>query len=366
MIQYNLQLFAKDGPGGAKTEPASQKKLDDARKEGQVAKSKELVSALSLLAFFIVLKVYVGMMGEKLMGIFTSVYNLIPKIVADTNFSYNLLIAAVEQEIVDIIIIILPIVLVGFVVAFVSNVFQFRWQITSKPLMPKLSKLSPLSGFKRIFSTKQLVELLKSIAMMLVIGYMVYATLKSKYELLLTLYDRTLMQAALLTGEIIIDLGIKISAVFLIVGAADFFYQKYKFSQDMKMTKQEVKDEYKQSEGDPQIKGQIKRRMQEASRRRMMQAVPEADVVITNPTHFAVALKYEANSGRAPIVVAKGADYLAQQIKEKAKEFHVEIVENKPLARLLYNNVDIDCEIPQELYQAVAEVLAYVYALKNH
>ena len=133
----------------------------------------------------------------------------------------------------------------------------------------------------------------------------------------------------------------------------------------MMMTKQEIKEEYKNSEGDPQVKSQIKRKMQEASRRRMMQALPEADVVITNPTHFAVALKYEANSGKAPMVIAKGADYLAFQIRDKAKEYKIEIVENKPLARLLYNNVEIGTEIPAELYQAVAEVLAFVYTLKN-
>jgi len=161
------------------------------------------------------------------------------------------------------------------------------------------------------------------------------------------------------------DIGIKISIIFLIIGFADLFYQRHKFKNDMMMSKQEIKDEFKSSEGDPQIKSQIKRKMQEASRRRMMQALPEADVVITNPTHFAVALKYEANSGKAPVVLAKGADYLALQIKEKAKEYEIEIVENKPLARLLYNNVDIGAEIPNELYQAVAEVLAFVFTLKN-
>ena len=148
------------------------------------------------------------------------------------------------------------------------------------------------------------------------------------------------------------------------IGLADFIYQKHKFNEDMKMTKQEVKDEYKNTEGDPQIKGRQRRKMQEVSQKRMMQDVPKADVVITNPTHFAVALKYEAKVSSAPVVLAKGEDYLAQKIKEVARENKIEIVENKPLARMLYHNVDVGAEIPPELYQAVAEVLAAVYKAK--
>ena len=174
-----------------------------------------------------------------------------------------------------------------------------------------------------------------------------------------------MVSAVIVVGEVVIDLGMKIAFWFLIIAVVDYFYQKYKFSQDMKMTKQEVKDEYKNSEGDPQIKGKIKAKMREASQRRMMQALPEADVVITNPTHLAVALKYDKEKSSAPIVIAKGADYVAQKIKEIAKEHNIEIVENKPLARMLYYNVDLDREIPPELYQAVAEILAYVYGLKE-
>ena len=166
-------------------------------------------------------------------------------------------------------------------------------------------------------------------------------------------------------GTLIINTGIKISIVYLVIGLADFIYQKHKFNEDMKMTKQEVKDEYKNTEGDPQIKGRQRRKMQEVSQKRMMQDVPKADVVITDPTHFAVALKYEAKVSSAPVVLAKGEDYLAQKIKEVARENKIEIVENKPLARMLYHNVDVGAEIPPELYQAVAEVLAAVYKAKN-
>ena len=196
--------------------------------------------------------------------------------------------------------------------------------------------------------------------MMLVIGIMSYVTIKDKVNILLTFYDISLNAALETVGDIIVDLGIKISAVFLIIGFVDLIYQKFKFKNDNMMTKQEIKDEYKNTEGDPQVKGQIRRKMAEISRRRMMEQLPEADVVITNPTHFAVALKYEPDSGKAPVVIAKGADYLAFQIKDKARECNIEIVENKPLARMLYHNVDIGMEIPPELYQVVAEILAKI------
>ncbi len=364
---YNLQFFAKDGPGGEKTEPASQKKLDEARKEGQVAKSKELVSAVSLMAFFLVLKYYAGTLGNGFLKCFRESYRLIQTLIADRRVApnNNLLLVSLNDRIVDMLLLLLPILAIMFIIGFVTNAVQFKWKVTSKPMSPKLSKISPLSGFKRLFSVRQVIELLKSIAMLAVIGYVVYDTIMEQYHLLFTLYDISVLEAVQLTGQVIIDLGIKISEIFLIIGVADFFYQKHKFKEDMKMTKQETKDEYKQVEGDPQIKGQIRRKMQEASRRRMMQQLPEADVVITNPTHFAVAIKYDSNVSRAPVVIAKGADYLAFQIKDKAKEYKIEIVENKPLARLLYNNVEIGAEIPPELYQAVAEVLAFVYSLHH-
>lgn len=179
------------------------------------------------------------------------------------------------------------------------------------------------------------------------------------------IYDMSINQSILLMYDIIMELGVKICILFCLVAAADLLFQRWKFKQDIKMTKQEVKDEYKNSEGDPKVKSKQKQKMMEAARRRMMSAIPEADVVITNPTHFAVALSYKSGQGQAPVVVAKGADFLAGRIKEIAKESHVEIVENKPLARMLYYNVDLGAEIPPELYQAVAEVLAYVYQLQN-
>lgn len=361
-IEYNLQFFAKDGPGGEKTEPATSKKLNDTRKQGQVAKSKDLIMAASLMSLFIIIKVYVVTMGEKLMRAFKEFYTTFEVQINDSGSGYpmTLAVSSIRKAFTDLIVITFPIFIVAAVIAVVGNMLQQSWMVTTEPMKPKFSKLSPINGFKRIFSVRQLFELLKSIAMMIVIGIIVFVTIKDKANLLLTFYNITLYQALGAIGGIIVDLGIKVSAVFLVIGFVDLFYQKFKFRQDTMMTKQEIKDEFKNTEGDPQIKGQIRRKMQEISRRRMMQQLPEADVVITNPTHFAVALKYEPNSGMAPIVIAKGADYLAFQIKDKAREYHIEIVENKPLARILYANVDIGMEIPPELYQAVAEILAMV------
>jgi flagellar biosynthetic protein FlhB len=271
----------------------------------------------------------------------------------------------VRQVLLKILTMIAPILAVGFLIAFLSDVIQVGWKPTSKPMQPKLSKLNPASGIKKIFSVNSLVELVKSIAKIGLIAYISYGFIVKKLTILFNLYDMTLMEGIQTAADLVISLGIRISAVYMIIAAADFAYQKIKFAKDMRMTKQEIKDEYKQSEGDPQIKGKIKQRMQEASRRRMMQSLPQADVVITNPTHFAVAVKYDAKVADAPIVIAKGEDYMAAKIKEAARSYDIEIVENKPLARMLYANVDVGQAIPPELYQAVAEVLAYVYHLKG-
>ncbi|MBS7330105.1 MAG: flagellar biosynthesis protein FlhB [Lachnospiraceae bacterium] len=362
-LPLNLQFFAKDGPGGEKTEEPTAKKLEDARKEGQVAKSKEIANGLGLLALFLLLKIMVGSIGTSFLESFSMVYNRIPVICklnggASPMGDISVLLRTVMLR---LLIILLPVLLIGFAVAFVSDLFQVKWRPTSKPLQPKFSKLNPLNGIKKIFSAQSLVELVKSVAKILLIALVTYSYIKKKSGLLYALYDMSMMQAVNLIGETVIELGIRISAIYMIIAGADFMYQKYKFKNDMKMTKQEVKEEYKNAEGDPEIKGKIKARMREASQRRMMQAIPKADVVITNPTHYAVAIRYDTEVAPAPIVVAKGSDYLAQKIKQIARENNVEIVEDKPLARMLFANVDVDKQIPPELYQAVAEILAMVY-----
>jgi flagellar biosynthetic protein FlhB len=367
ILEYNLQFFGSDGPGGEKTEEPTSKRKSDTRKDGKVPKSKELSNGVELIALFLILKFWVGRMGENFMKLFGEIYEKMP---AYTTYwegnivrkDYSVLINNILLELLKQL---LPFFIVGLVIAVGINMMQFKFQITTKPLKPKFSKLNPLSGVKRLFSMSKIVELLKSIVKIILIMAIVYTTVKDDWVYLVQFYGMPLNQAIEVIGNVVINMGLKISLVFMIVAFADLFYQRYKFKNDIKMTKQEVKDEYKNAEGDPQIKGKIRSKMQEASRRRMMQDVPKADVVITNPTHYAVAIRYDAETGSAPVVLAKGADLVAQKIKEIARENHVEIVENKPLARMLYANVEIGQEVPPELYQSIAEVLAMVYKMQG-
>ncbi len=367
ILRYDLQWFAKDGEGGEKTEPATDKKLKDAREEGKVAKSKELTAAFDLIVLFLVLKIFISFIGEKMIGIFSHIYNRMPEFVEINQSDVSS--KAVNGFFVDVIIqfflTVLPFFVFGVVITLLISIIQVGWKVSTKPMQPKLDKFNPINGFKRMFSKDSFFELFKSIVKIGIICYIAYTSIKDHQNEIFILYELSLKQALALVGDVIINTGLKISLVYLVVGLVDYIYNKRKFNEDMKMTKQEVKDEYKNTEGDPQIKGRQRRRMQEASQRRMMQDVPKADVVITNPTHFAVAVQYDSDANSAPVVLAKGQDYVAYRIKEIAKENNIDIVENKPLARMLFHNVDIGSEIPPELYQAVAEVLAAVYKAKS-
>ncbi|RKM57237.1 flagellar biosynthesis protein FlhB [Butyrivibrio sp. X503] len=367
LIAYDLQFFAEDANGAEKTEEPTAKKLDDARKEGQVAKSQEVATAFSLLALFIILRLFYAVMGANFHKIFERTYNDIPNVARtyDGYLPVATLSAIVRNAMVQLLVLCAPFFIIGFLVAFICDYVQVGYKPTSKPLQPKLSKLNPVSGLKKIFSARKLFELAKSLLKLALMGIVIYTFFKSRTESLFLLYDIPLKSAIGLMGNLIFDLGTRIAVAYMVIAFADLIYQKRKFKKDMMMTKQEVKDEFKNSEGSPEVKSAQKRRMMEASRRRMMQSIPQADVVITNPTHYAVAIKYDADEADAPIVTAKGADYVAQKIKELAKENDVEIVENKPLARMLYANVEVGEMVPPELYKAVAEVLAYVYHLKG-
>ena len=356
---YDLQFFSDD-----KTEDATSKKLSDTRKKGQVAKSQELAHGLELAAMFIILRLTVSFMGERFIGFFRWIYNgVIPDAVKTVRGGPDAHDTGVlmMNVILQMILVLLPFFIVGFIVAFLSTGLQFKFQITFDPLKPKLSKFNPISGFKRIFSMQSLFNLGLAIVKVTLISVIAYNAIVDHLSELFLLYELELNQAIALVGDLTLTTGLRISLVYLLVGVVDLIYQRRKFKKDTKMTKQEVKDEYKDAEGDPQIKGQIKQRMREASQRRMMQDVPQADVVITNPTHIAVAIKYDAQAAAAPIVVAKGEGYVAERIRQVATEHAIRIVENKPLARSLYATVDINQQIPPELYEAVAEILAVVY-----
>ena len=363
LLIFDLQFFAND-EGGEKTEEATPKKLDDARKEGQVAKSQELATAVTLIALFGSLKVFIGIIGENFSDSFGEYYNTIEEY-SRGPFSKNYAVAYVNSAMTNILLICLPIFIVAVIFAVLINVVQVKWKPTLKPLMPKFNKINPINGFKRMFSMDKLVELLKSVIKIGLIAYLAYSELYDSAGMVNSFYDMSLTDAIALIGKTVIDFGFRVAIIYLVIGLADYIYQKFKFNKDMRMTKQEIKDEFKQTEGDPKIKGQIRQKMREASQRRMMQQLPEADVVITNPTHLACAIKYDKEEAEAPVLIAKGADYLAQKIKEEAKKNDIPVVENKPLARMLYHNVELGEEIPEELYQMTAEVLAYVYSLKQ-
>jgi flagellar biosynthetic protein FlhB len=273
--------------------------------------------------------------------------------------------AILSHVIMSLINIILPFILVAFSIALISNLLQVGWHPTMKPLQPKFNRFNPVEGFKRMFSLKSVIELIKSILKVGLILAIVYNTISNYEEMILTFYSLAVFEAYGMIINICLDIGVKVGAFFLIIAAIDYAYQRYDLNKKLKMTKQEVKDEYKQTEGNPEIKSRIRQKMREASMRRMMQDLPQADVIITNPTHFAIAIKYDVNGFGAPTIIAKGADLMAARIREKAKEHKIEIVENKALARALFYTCDIGDEIPPELYQVVAEILAMVYSMKG-
>ena len=363
-LSYDLQLFAKEGQDGEKTEEPTAKKLEDARKKGQVMRSTEVVTAATLLAFFFMLKIFVGFIGNRFMTSFRQTIGFISDYTSEP-FTLNTARTIIRGSFWNIIVAAFPIMIVGLVVTIVAIVFQVKWKVTAEPLKPKFDKFNPVTGMKRLFSKDKIMDLFKSIAKVVILAYVVYSYLKNQWPLIYKMYSYTLPQAIAVIGDTVINVGIRISALFAVIAMFDLFYQKWKYHQDMMMSKQEVKDEYKNSEGDPKVKSQQKQRMQQASQRRMMQDVPKADVVITNPTHFAVAVKYDAQKNDAPVVVAKGQDYVAQKIKEIARDNNIHIVENKPLARMLFHNVDLGAEIPPELYRSVAEILAMIYKENN-
>ncbi|MDU7474875.1 MAG: flagellar biosynthesis protein FlhB [Paenibacillus macerans] len=352
----DLQLFA-----GEKTEKATPKKRQDARKKGQVAKSQDLSGALVLLSGFLCLLFFGEFIKERLVGLFVDVfYNRLTTEVTKENVMTML-----GDYAVQILLLIAPILLVVMVVAVATNLAEVGFMVTGEPLKMKLSKLDPIKGFKQIFSMRSLVEFAKTLFKLTVIGYIVYSTiwgLRGSISALAHLPAEGIFHFA---AEMTTNLGIKIAAALLVLAVLDYMYQKYEHEKSLKMSKQDIKDEYKNQEGDPLIKGKIRERQRRMALQRMMQEVPKADVIITNPTHFAVALKYDNSKMDAPQVVAKGQDYVALRIKEIAKEHGVITMENKPLARALFQRTEIGDTIPADLFQAVAEVLAYVYRIKG-
>jgi flagellar biosynthetic protein FlhB len=355
-LQLNLQLFA-----GEKTESATPKKRQEAREKGQVAKSMELPAAFILLSAFLALYMLGSFMKDRITRIFSDTYNhnlLMDITITNVNsLFYKLLIEGL--------ILLSPIFVVTLLIAILGNYLQIGFLMTLDPLKMKLSKLNPIEGAKRIFSLRAVIDFVKSMFKMLIIGIILYLTLWGEKEKLLALGTVPLEQTVSYISSLTLTAGIKIGVTLAILAVFDFIYQKYEHEKSLKMSKQDILDEYKKSEGDPLIKGKIKERQRKLAMQRMMQEIPKADVIITNPTHYAVALKYDSTNMQAPTVIAKGTDYIALKIKEIAKSHQIVTMENKPLARSLYAQVEIGQSIPADLFQAVAEVLAYVYKMKG-
>lgn len=357
-ININLQFFS-----GEKTEKPTPKRRQKARSEGQVAISKEIATAITLILGFLSLKVFSKYMYKQIGGVMN--YNLSQIQDIKTIINEDYLLGLFIYITVKTMIIVAPICLVSMLIGIVTNLFQVGWHPTTKPLKPKFDAFNPSTGLKRLFSPKQSVDAVISIIKVIFLAIVIFSSVKGEVYQLRNLVYMDLFSGFMYICNLCVDIGLKVGYFFIVIAVLDFAYQRYSHTKKLRMSKQDIKDEYKQTEGDPIIKGKIRQKMRESALQRMMQEVPSADVVITNPTHFAVAIKYDREKEGAPVVVAKGVDHLAQKIKDVAKENKVEIVENKPLARALYSTVDVGKEIPPELYQAVAEVLAFVYKIKN-
>ncbi|MDQ0217060.1 flagellar biosynthesis protein FlhB [Peribacillus cavernae] len=355
-LQLDLQFFS-----GEKTEKATPKKRQDARKKGQAAKSQDVNTAVVLLAVFMLFIVAGPFMKETIIGLFTE------------SFQESMLTTLTEENVQSIFmkmlkesaIILAPVFGVALLAGIAANFMQIGFMFSTEAIQFKLEKIDPIKGFKRIFSLRAIVELLKSILKIALVGLVAFFVIWQRMDDIMTLSQTSAAAAMAVLADITVDVGLYASAVLLFLALLDFLYQKYDFEKTIRMSKQDIKDEYKNIEGDPLIKSKIKQKQREMAMQRMMQEVPRADVVITNPTHYAIALKYDEQKLDAPYVIAKGVDFVAQKIKYVAKENDIVMMENRQLARALYGQTEIGQAIPEEFFKAVAEILAFVYKTKG-
>lgn len=355
-LVLDLQFFA-----GEKTEKATPQKRQESKRKGQVAKSSEVAAAMIMLGGVLLLYFTGGWMLDQILAMF--------RINLTQFFNWDLTPAStrtlLEQMSFEGLKIMVPMALIGMIFGFFGNYIQIGPIFSTDPLMAKLERIDPIKGAKRIFSVRALVELAKSLLKISIIGTAAFLVLWASKEELFLLSQQSVPHALSFVGGLVVKLGLTASIILLCLAVLDYIYQKYEFEKGIKMSKQDIKDEYKKSEGDPLIKQKIKEKQRQMSMNRMIQDLPNADVLITNPTHYAIAIKYDAETMEAPQVIAMGKDHLALKIKEKAKELDIVIMENKPLARALYAQVEVGDYVPEDLFMAVAEVLAYIYRLKG-
>ncbi|GGA62937.1 flagellar biosynthesis protein FlhB [Ornithinibacillus halotolerans] len=355
-LRLDLQFFA-----GEKTEKATPKRRSDERKKGRVAKSQDVNTAILLLFVLIIMAVFGGFIKDNMLTLFQYTF---------TEFiHWELTEDTIVQIFFEVIIsfakIVAPVMLIAFIAGVAANLIQVGFLFTTEPLKFDLKKIDPIQGAKRIFSIRALVELLKSLLKIVLIGSITFFIIWLFKDEMLMIAFKNAENALMFFGRVTLIMGAAAIVALLFLAVFDYAYQRYDFEKNIRMSKQDIRDEYKNIEGDPLIKSKIKEKQRQISMRRMMSEVPNADVVITNPTHYAIAIKYDESKAQAPYVVAKGVDSIAFKIREIAKANNVVTVENKPLARSLYAHIEIGEVIPEEFYQAVAEILAYVYRLEQ-
>lgn len=351
-LRLDIQFFS-----GEKTEKATPKKREDTRKKGQVAKSQDINTAMLLFFMFITFTA----IGPYWKGRFTNLYIHVFTEYLTRPLTLDQIHLIFIDTLIYIGVTIAPIMGVAIVVGIASNLMQFGFLYTTEPLQIKLEKLNPIAGAKRIFSIRAIVELIKSLLKITVVGAVTFSVLWDSKDEILMQAQTDLNGALSFFGSTTTRMGLSASIALLVLGVLDYAYQRFDYEKNIRMSKHDIKEEYKNIEGNPLIKSKMKENQRQMAMRRMMSEIPHADVVITNPTHYAVAIKYDESEADAPYVVAKGADYVAFKIREIAQKNKVSIVENRPLARALYANIEIGQVIDESFYQAVAEVLAYVY-----
>lgn len=343
-----------------RTEDATPRRREEARKKGNVAKSMELNYSLVFLTGVTTVYFFITHMYRSIRQVFLYFFSHLTYELTVANV-YTLAFMLVKQ----VAIILFPILLALILISIFSNVAQIGFMASAESLEPKFERVNPLSGMKRLFSMRGIVELVKSILKIVIIGYIVYYTIKSGYENYVMLSYAPVNATIVFALNVIFKVSLRAGLAMLVLALFDFGYQRWQHSQELRMTLQEVKEEYRNTEGDPLIKSRIRSLQREMARRRMMEEVPKADVVVTNPTHYAVAIQYDPDTMSAPKVIAKGQRMIAQKIREIAEKNRIPLVENPPVARAIYAAVDVGDEVPEEYYTVIAEILAYVYKLKN-
>ena len=348
--------------GQERTEKATGKRRQEARRKGQVAQSREIPSVLILMTAMVFFYFAGSWMFGNIAGVIGGVYERLDTLRLDAVSDVSAFSVGIFKQ---VFLILIPFFAAVLIAGLAGNIGQIGFEMHSEPMRPKLNKLNPISGMKKLVSLKSLVELIKSVFKLVLVGGIAYGVVSKETTKLSGLMQQEVGDILVFISKLAFEIFFYVCLALIILAILDYVYQRWQYEENLKMTKQEVKDERKQSEGDPKVKGRIRKVQLEMAARRMMEAVPEADVVITNPIHLAVALKFNAAAMVAPTVVAKGSGHIAERIKETARNHQVPIIEDKPLAQALHKMVEIGEYIPAELYRAVAEVLAYVYRLKD-